>query len=108
MTHDELEKLISICDHPLAYFQRSEHECLDAARRDLAAMRTPITAKALMAVGWVERSQFNFVMFGSGISVLFPYNVAGAVDVRVRSKAAGGVTNMYDLTELVRLLGGGK
>ena len=84
---------------------------LKDAKRDLAAMRQPITAEALLAAGWKWDPQDREYTLTIPQKWTFFYNVEYSVlqvhcwdtesSVTVRT-----MSNMYDLGELVRLLGG--
>lgn len=81
---------------------------LKDAKRDLAAMRQPITAEALLAAGWrivtldlyrcpdKYGDLFLFVEFDNGEPERVTFNTHPFKNCRT----------MYDLGELVRLLGG--
>lgn len=88
---------------------------IDAARADLAAMSTPITAEALLADGWdtTYDSPNSTAYVYKGIEYLVEVVVSPA-GTHVYANDAGmndprhlkNVATMYDLRELVRLLGG--
>lgn len=82
---------------------------------DLAAMRQPITAEALKAAGWhciyASRDDYWELLREAGDEVLTVAELrlfhTAAIDLRVRGNwVQTHATTMYDLGELVRLIGG--
>jgi len=106
LTADQLENLIENASNA-DYTTDGNMAACDAARRDLAAMRQPITAEALTAAGW-EHDECWFDLPGSIVSV--QQRDATTFDVYVIGYGASvptkGVTTMYALGQLVELLGG--
>jgi len=111
MTPEQLDELLAIADRG-AYLAPSDpsagFDARAAASSDLAAMRQPITAEALTAAGWVEQSTGMYrrgPVFVEWMPNMPPIVVVVMSD---QSEIVPWPTNMYDLAELVRLLGGGK
>jgi hypothetical protein len=107
LTPEQLDAAIVMIGH----FDASEREqaIMRAMYADLAAMRQPITAEALVAAGW-GHDECWFDLPGSVVAVqqrdettFDVYVIDGDI-----SKQAEGANTMYDLRELVRLLGGAK
>lgn len=111
MTPEQIEEIIdgSASDDP-----DCEMKAIDAARADLAAMRQPITAEALLEDGWrldyEIASKGNFTgrklfVFGDR---LIGVSIWDDGDSCLYYKGNGDYipmpSNMYDLRELVRLL----
>lgn len=119
LTADQLEEIIdgTASDDPDV-----EMKAIDAARRDLAAMRQPITAEALTAAGWVE--DYRTEQYGGVIVFRFEstdpnapiraWDVETGLDgslkriVDPRNFTVRSIRTMYALGQLVELLGGGK
>lgn len=83
-------------------------DILDAIILDFSAMRQPITAEALTAAGWKHKAAFDdifavdeFALGGVRVRI-----GGGLIVVGVAGRRFDGVSNMYDLAQLVRLLGG--
>ena len=87
---------------------------LKAANDDYEAMMTPITAEALTAAGWEQASGDDMVYWtrAGGPVLECEFNIAGEATVTIDLPEAltailfRGCRTMYDLRELVRLLGG--
>lgn len=78
-----------------------------AAASDLAAMRTPITKDEMRKDGWSEESDGYFKH--RTCTVVFPVIYREELNwftVRVGGVLIRNARTMYDLRELVRLLGG--
>lgn len=109
MTPEQLEHLIS------EYGDASHHlgaSNIAAARAELAEMRTPITPETLTSAGWV-------VVYKGISGDIYQCPTDKRIEVGLFDGEGtfylgrrGGVipvpTNMHDLGELVRLLGGAK
>jgi len=107
MNTDHLARIVNEAAHR-AYIGVEYADALIAAQDDLTAMRTPITAEALIADGWsllyvsklgVSRYKFGraeIAFWDDGDKVFYFGNVGGAIRVP---------QNMHDLHELVRILG---
>lgn len=88
-------------------------EHINAGWADLSAMRTPITAEALLAAGWHKEEYGIFDQYShrSGVSVAID-KIDQKVSVYIGASESWddvmvtGCATMYDLGELVRLLGG--
>lgn len=114
LTADQLENLIENASNA-DYTTDGNMAACDAARRDLAAMRQPITAEALTAAGWVEDTgEFGGVEYthalnsNERVAVWFANDApVTAVISMERHFYPKGVANMYALGQLVELLGGG-
>lgn len=117
MTPEQLDTLLDNANRG-AFLAPSDpsagYDARAAAASDLAAMRQPITAEALLADGWEGDKDYKPV---SGECVYWlnrPYRTCqvmmivagGATAVYVGTRWMQGVSTMYDLRELVRLLGG--
>ncbi|WP_395707015.1 hypothetical protein [Casimicrobium huifangae] len=116
LTADQLEEIIdgTASDDPDA-----EMKAIDAARRDLAAMRQPITDEALTAAGWVESGRPTIRRDGvvifrnkacSGVAAVAVFcggQIVGDFEIEAAGFQCKNVTNMYALGQLVELLGGG-
>lgn len=119
LTPEQYERLINAAD---CHFDEHNGDPWDygpfiaAARADLAAMRAPITAEALVAAGWKQASGDDMVYFTmkAGPCLEIEFNLADEWSVTIDMPEAmssilfRGVRTMYDLRELVRLLGGAK
>ena len=103
LTPEQYEWLADSTERHMQYQESEQCWAAECAREIAAAMRTPITAEALTAAGWRQNNQ----QFEKRIGV-YVYPFRNPVLVTVRNKHAKGVTNMHDLAELVRLLGGAK
>lgn len=100
------------------YFNFPLRKSAAQLKAEMEAMRTPITAEALTAAGWMSKTHIgNTVYFREGpeldYDILVWVNDDGTLEsVRLWSDEADGahelpaVQTMYDLGELVRLLGG--
>lgn len=106
LTPEQLER---VRDYALGGGIDGDGHPLDPIDADLAAMRQPITAEALVAAGW-GHDECWFDLPGSVVAVqqrdettFDVYVIDGDI-----SKQAEGANTMYDLRELVRLLGGAK
>ncbi|HRE27612.1 MAG TPA: hypothetical protein PK954_13325 [Anaerolineales bacterium] len=86
-----------------------EH-AIDAVAEDLDAMRTLITVEAMKAEGWRHTKGSVHDWFYRGkVAVAIvgeTFRVETSRDLFDEPMAIQGVENMYDLRELVRLLGG--
>jgi len=105
LTPKNFEHLVTyFCDNVVTvdgdYLRITEEQ----ARADLAAMRTPITAKALKADGWMLLDNGVYSLNDSYLSMYVHLFSDGPV-VTYRARRLPNVSNMYDLRELVRLLG---
>lgn len=112
MTPEQLEELADCADMG-GYIGVELAEAIDAARADLAAMRQPITAEALVKAGWTEDAS----KFGGGeythalndnerVSVWFANEApVTAIISMERSFYPKSVATMYQLGQLVELLG---
>ena len=86
-----------------------------AAEADLAAMRQPITAEALLADGWTKRSpNTDYWWSKDGVSITNDKGAGGTGrwSFYTQDDRSGFTrahpSNMHDLRELVRLLGKAK
>lgn len=79
-----------------------------AANADLAAMRQPITAHSLLASGWLLKGWRWWHNGGDRFSLyLSPDDSRWEFSIgRIGMTTIATTSNMYDLDELVRLLGG--
>lgn len=92
--------------------QQWPQDILNAARADLAAMRQPITAEALIADGWVSRWKAfllggRFRMDWSDDDNRWEFEIGRLSETGsfLHGVTIASPTTMYDLRELVRLLG---
>ncbi len=114
MTPERFGHLVTyFCDNVVTvdgdYLRAVEEE----AKADLVAMRQPITADALTAAGWKKRSPNTDYWWSKDmVSITNDKGTGGSGRwTFYLYESRTGVTrchpeNMYDLTELVRLLGG--
>lgn len=114
MTPEHIETIIAV--HNFSHVPRKEYrDAIDALRVDLYRMRQPITAEALREDGWVTTydSPNSTAYVYRGIEYLVEVVVSPS-GTHVYANDAGmndprhlkNVATMYDLRELVRLLGG--
>lgn len=116
MNADQLEQ-ICIAAGEVAWNKNRDDliEPLESARAIITAMRTPITAEALLAAGWTRRSpntdywwSKNMVSItndkGAGGNGRWTFHLYESRTGTTRCHPE----NMHDLRELVRLLGGAK
>lgn len=85
----------------------------DAFNADLAAMQTPITAEAMLAAGWQWDTQDREYTQTIPQRWTFFYNIEySCLQAHCWENESSiivrGLSTMYDLRELVRLLGGAK
>lgn len=117
MTPEQLEELADCADMG-GYIGVELAEAIDAARADLAAMRQPITAEALVKAGWKESARptvrrSGVVIFRnkdcSGIAAVGVFEngkIFGDFEIEAAGFLCRNVTTMYQLGQLVELLGG--
>lgn len=103
MTPEQLRTLADMEDR-LDAVTHAEQDACDAAENDIAAMRTPITAEALIADGWVLIDNRVYSLNDSYLSMYVHLFSDGPV-VTYRCRRLPAVSTMYDLRELIRLLG---
>ncbi len=115
MIPEQLEELADVADMG-GYIGAETADCIAAARAAAASMRQPITAEALKASGWFEGTgKFGGTEYtrelgdNDRIAVWFANDEPAIAIISMgRSVYVGGAETMYDLGELVRLLGGAK
>lgn len=118
MNAEQLEELLAIANRG-AFLAPSDASAGFAARAaaasDLAAKLQPITAEALLSDGWhciyASRDDYWELLREAGDEVLTVAELrlfhTAAIDINVRGNwVQAHATTMYDLGELVRLLGG--
>lgn len=114
MTPEHIETIIAV--HNFSDVPRKKYrDAIDALRVDLYRMRQPITAEALREDGWAERWKWflldgRFRMFWSDDDNRWEFEVGRVSDsgTFMHGVIIASPSNMHDLRELVRLLGGAK
>jgi len=115
LTDEQLETLADAVE-ALDVAYPSDKAAAAAAIADMNAMRTPITAEALVQAGnWTHEStglyRHDKVNAGDeviSVRLFVDFCDDGHPKVYIGDLTAQNVTNMHDLAELVRLLGGAK
>lgn len=114
MTPEHLEELANAVEG-LEIVWPDQLEAMNAARAELSAMRQPITAEALLADGWDERWKWflldgRFRMCWSDDDNRWEFEIGRVSDsgAFMHGVIIASPSNMHDLRELVRLLGGAK
>lgn len=111
LTPEQLDAAIVMIGH----FDASEREqaIMRAMYADLAAMRQPITAEALVAAGWLRDTQDRKYTLTIEQRWTFYYDIEHS-RLQVHrlewesSVVVIGLSNMYDVRELLRIVGGAK
>lgn len=114
MTPEQLE-LLAIASEDHSYARHNEIEAVDAARAAAASMRQPITADALTEAGWKFEAHEEAYARHTATHDIFVelqgdnppvVEVEWTCQGETNKIPVGHADTMYDLAELVRLLGG--
>jgi len=108
MNAGQLERVCGAEDCVAMPMGEKTSQAFDVARADLAAMRQPITDAALVADGWrhVFGDWLSKIVNGREYDIRLRSGNATDFLVDAMSLRVKGLATMYDLRELVRLLGG--